>query len=154
MVKNRKCLCCGEEYKYCPDCSRADQLSPSWKAQFCSEPCMTLWLTLTRYNMTRLSKSEAKEIISSLNLKPIDVYAACVQRDYAKVMEEDKKPRRTKKFEPIVEIEPIAESVVETEQSIEVETIDEPVVEQLEEVEKEVAAPTIETHGVVTIENE
>lgn len=148
MVKNRKCLCCGEEYKYCPDCSRADQLSPSWKAQFCSEPCMTLWLTLTRYNMTRLSKSEAKEIISSLNLKPIDVYAACVQRDYAKVMESDKKPRRAKKFDPI------AESVVETEQSIEVETIDEPVVAQLEEVVKEVAEPTIETHEVVTIENE
>lgn len=105
MVKNRKCLACSTSYSYCPDCSRADKLAPTWKAQFCSEDCMSLWMTLTRYNMSRLTKSEAKEIISALTLKPIDVYASCVQRDYAKVFEPAKKSRKIKKLEPIVEVE-------------------------------------------------
>lgn len=107
MVKNRKCLCCSDRYSYCPDCSRADKLAPTWKAQFCSEECMTLWMTLTRYNMGKHSKSEAKEIISVLYLKPIDAYVDCVKRDYAKVMVEEKKSRKIKKVEPIVEIEPM-----------------------------------------------
>lgn len=112
MVKNRQCLACGHKYSYCPDCSRADKLAPSWKSQFCSEECMTLWTTLTKFGMDHMSKSEAKGIISKLNLKPIDAYVGCVQRDYAKVMTEDKKPRRAHKntapiIESVVEIEPV-----------------------------------------------
>lgn len=105
--KNRKCLSCGEKYSYCPSCSRADALEPSWKSEFCSETCVTLWSTLTKYNMEFLSKEEAKGIVSALDLKPIDVYADCVQRDYAKVMEDEKKHNKNKKIEPIVDIEPI-----------------------------------------------
>ena len=103
-AKNRKCLSCGEKFSYCPDCSRTDKLAPSWKAEFCSEPCMTLWTTLTKYNMEFLTKDEAKEIVSNLDIKSIDAYANCVQRDYAKVMEEGKKSRKfIKKIEPMVQ---------------------------------------------------
>ena len=110
--KNRKCLSCQEKYAYCPSCSRSDALEPSWKSEFCSEACMTLWSTLTKYNMDFMSKDEAKEIISGLNLKPIHTYADCVQRDYAKVMKDEKNPYKAqKKIEPIIDevIEPIIE---------------------------------------------
>lgn len=128
MVKNRKCLACQTSYSYCPDCSRADKLAPTWKAQFCSEDCMNLWMALTRYNMSDLTKDEAKEIISSLDLKPIDIYVACVQRDYAKVMAEEKKSRKIKKFEPIVEvIEPIDKPVAE---EVEIPTVHEVVLKE------------------------
>ena len=107
-IKERKCLSCATEYKYCPECSRVDALAPAWKSQFCSESCMTLWTTLTKFGMNRLTKSEAKSIISELDLKPIDTYVNCVKRDYAKVMEPEKKSRRTyKKVEPVVEAAPI-----------------------------------------------
>lgn len=99
--QNRKCICCGEKYSYCPSCSRADALQPSWKSEFCSESCMSLWATLTKYNMEFVTKDEAKEIISMLDLKPIDTYAACVQRDYKKVMVEEKKLRRA--FKPVID---------------------------------------------------
>ena len=80
--------------------------------------------------MNRLTKSEAKDIISNLGLKPIDTYAACVKRDYAKVMAEEKKPRRIKKPEPIIEeIQPAVASV-ETET---VETAPEVVIEKEKE---------------------
>ena len=126
MAKNRKCLACQTSYSYCPDCSRVDKLAPTWKAQFCSEDCMTLWMTLTRYNMSRLTKHEAKEIISSLDLKPIDVYVDCVKRDYAKVMAEEKKSRKAKKPEPVVEVEleqpiVVAEPVAQPEHEVVIE---------------------------------
>ena len=110
MAKNRKCICCGETYSYCPSCSRVDALEPVWKSEFCNESCMSLWDTLTKYNMGFLTKDEAKDIISNLSLKPIGSYVSCVQRDYNKVMAEEKKPRRLiKKIEPVVEPEIITE---------------------------------------------
>lgn len=97
MVKNRQCLACNTKYSYCPDCSSSDKLAPSWKSTFCSESCMTLWTTLTKFGMNKLTKPEAKSIISVLELKPIDAYVKCVQRDYAIVMAEEKKYKKIQK---------------------------------------------------------
>ena len=128
MVKNKQCLSCGTGFSYCPDCSRVDKLKPTWASQFCSESCATLWTTLTKFGMSMISKSEAKEIISSLDLKPVKSYVSCIQRDYAKVMEPEKKPKRGKR----IEIKPIDDFAD---------------IEVVEPVETD--AP-----GVVTIENE
>lgn len=117
---NKQCWCCGEKYSYCPSCSRADSLKPSWASEFCSESCMMLWTTLTKFGMNRLTKSEAKSIILDLDLKPIDTYAICVQRDYDKVMAVEKKSRKVKKIEPVVETELILEQQVEAVKSHEV----------------------------------
>ena len=131
--KNRKCISCSSHYSYCPSCSRVDALAPTWKSEFCSESCMTLWTTLTKYNMEFLTKEEAKDIVSKLELKPIDTYVDCVKRDYAKVMEEDPKPKRGKR----IEVQPVDEVVPET-------VIDEVINAVIDE----------ESHEVVTIENE
>lgn len=149
-IKDRKCLSCATAYKYCPDCSHVDKLAPAWKAQFCSETCMTLWTTLTKFGMNRLTKQEAKEIISSLDLKPIDYYVSCVQRDYAKVMEPEKKPKRGKRIEikPIDEVMDLPKEVVEpiVKELVEIK------VEQPIEVADSVAIEPV--HEVVTQENE
>jgi hypothetical protein len=95
---------------------------------------MTLWTTLTKFGMNHLTKSEAKSIISEIDLKSIESYVPCVQRDYAKVMVEDKKPKRGKR----IEIKPVDES-------IEIEpTVVEPTIESIVE----------ESHEVVLKENE
>ena len=124
---NRQCLCCQTKYNYCPSCSRADAVKPAWFSEFCSEACMTLWSTLTKHNMSMLSKEEAKAIILNLDLKPIDTYVDCVKRDYNKVMAEEKKPKRNKRFE----IKPIDEFI-----SLEPVIVNEvlPVVEESHEV--------------------
>lgn len=155
MVKNKKCLACRTSYSHCPGCSRADRLAPAWKSQFCDEDCMNLWMALTRYNMNILTKNEAKEIISKINLKPIDSYVECVRRDYDKVMAEEKKSRKIKKSAPVVE-EPMADTIVEPvvmpEFVLETAVVELPDVqtEQLEEV----AIPTVaqvETETVETV---
>nr|DAH39509.1 MAG TPA: hypothetical protein [Caudoviricetes sp.] len=104
---NRKCLCCSTRYSYCPSCSRADALLPTWHAEFCSEECMTLWQTATKYNMNKLTKSEAKGIISNLQLKPVSEYVTCVQRDLENILKEEPKPKRGKR----IEVQPIDEFV-------------------------------------------
>lgn len=96
-MKTRKCLSCGTKYNFCPDCSGADRLAPSWKAEFCCEDCKTLWSTATKFNMNKLTKAEAKAIISALKLKPADQYAACLQRDLKNIMPEEPKPKRGKR---------------------------------------------------------
>lgn len=141
-IKERKCLSCATEYKYCPNCSRVDALKPAWASQFCSESCMTLWTTLTKFGMNHLTKSEAKEIISELDLDPIDTYVACVQRDYAKVMAEEKKPKRNRKSEmkildEAMEVKPEVAVPVVTEI---VEIKPEQQIEVAEQVTTEVAA--------------
>lgn len=115
MIKNRKCACCSTTYSYCPDCSTSDKLAPSWKATFCSEDCMTIWTTCTKFNMGKLTKPEAKEIISALSLKPISEYAPCVQRDLGVILKEDPKPRRSRRTEikPIDEVENIEPIFIE-----------------------------------------
>lgn len=142
MANNRKCAACGTKYSYCPSCSRVDALKPAYFSEFCSESCATLWSTLTKYNMELTTKDEAKEIISSLDLKPIDTYAACVKRDYEKVMAEEKKPRKIKRPEPVVEPE---EPTVEPEPT-EVQ-IEQPIVAEFVAIE-----PTV--HEVVLKEDE
>ena len=115
MVKNKQCLACREKFSYCPDCSRVDKLKPTWASQFCSESCATLWTTLTKFGMSMLDKYEAKSIILELNLKPIESYVPCVQRDFGKVMKSEKKSKRGKH----IEIKPVDE-IIDIEQPIEV----------------------------------
>ena len=127
MVKNKQCLSCGTSFSYCPDCSRVDAIKPAWASQFCSEPCAILWATLAKFGMNRLTKSEAKEIISSLNLKPIDVYVDCVKRDYNKVFEPEKKFKRGKRAEmkildEVMDIDPkVVNSIVEESHEVVIE---------------------------------
>ena len=99
-IKSRKCLSCRTSFSYCPDCSRVDALKPSYFSEFCSSECKDLWYTATKFNMNKLTKAEAKTIISALELKPAEQYVACIQRDLKNIMAEEPKPKRARKIEP------------------------------------------------------
>ena len=100
--KDRKCICCGTKYQYCPDCGGHYRFKPTWYSQFCSEECKELWSTATKFNMSMLSKQEAKEVISALTLKDHSEYVECVQRDLKNILGEPE----VKVEEPAVEAEP------------------------------------------------
>lgn len=116
-IKNRTCLACGTKYSFCPDCNGADKIAPTWKSDFCSETCMTLWTTCTKFNLNKLTKPEAKSIISALTLKPIDQYVKCVQRDLGVILKEEPKPKskRAKRSEL-----PVIDEAIPEEQKVEV----------------------------------
>lgn len=144
MVKNKKCLACQKSFSYCPDCSKADALKPAWHSEFCSSDCKTLWSTATKFNMGKLTKAEAKAIISALELKPAEQYVSCIQRDLKNIMAEEPKPKRTRKTEPklpepvatpatIEEVTSVVEPVL-TEEIAPVADVSNEVVNQTEEI--------------------
>lgn len=143
-IKSRKCLSCGKSYDFCPDCRGADRLAPAWKAEFCCSECKDLWSTATKFNMNKLTKAEAKAIISALALKPADQYVACIQRDLKNIMSEEPKaepkPKRGKRAAVTIIDEAIKPEIKEEIK------LPEPVVEPtvLEEI-----APVAEAHEVV-----
>lgn len=102
--RDRQCLCCGTKYSYCPTCS-SDKLKPVWMTEFCSEPCKELFETATKYNLKKLTKSEAKEIIEKLELKEKSAYVNCVQKDLDNILAEE--PAVIQETAPILEEEPI-----------------------------------------------
>lgn len=112
-TKNRKCLSCTTVYAYCPDCSRVDKLAPAWKAQFCCESCKDLWLIATKFNTNNITKEDAKSVILGMDLKPIDAYAPCIQRDLKNIMAEEKRPKRSKRADMKV-----LDEVIDVEQEI------------------------------------
>ena len=142
IKNNKKCLACGTVYTFCPDCFSADRLAPAWRAEFCSSECKDLWSTATKFNMNKLTKAEAKAIISALTLKPADQYVACIQRDLKNIMAEEPKPRRGKRaLMPIID-EAVA-PVIETEINLP-KPVAEPVIEEPTTIEE--VAPVEEIH--------
>ena len=104
--RDRKCLCCGTEYKYCYTCG-IDRLKPTWMTEFCSEVCKELFETATKYNLQKLTKAEAKEIIEKLELKERSEYVECVQKDLEVIMAPEMVEEK-----PVVETAPILEEMV------------------------------------------
>ena len=94
MVSNRKCICCGEKYQYCPSCGN-DRLKETWYSAFCSETCKDLWQTLSKYSMGFINKSQAIKLINTLPLKDKSKYVACVQRDLGKLFEKEVKHNKS-----------------------------------------------------------
>ena len=102
MISNRKCICCGEKYQYCPSCGN-DRLKETWYSAFCSETCKDLWQTLSKYSMGFINKSQAIELINTLPLKDKSKYVTCVQRDLGKLFEKEVKHNKSVKKQVIIE---------------------------------------------------
>ena len=106
--RDRQCLCCGTKYSYCPTCS-TDKLKPIWMTEFCSEPCKELFETATKYNLKKITKDEAKEIIEKIDLKERSAYVDCVQKDLENILAEE--PVVVEEATVTVEEEPVEEDV-------------------------------------------
>jgi hypothetical protein len=101
--RDRQCLCCGTKYSYCPTCG-PDKLKPTWMTEFCSESCKELFETATKYNLKKLTKDEAKNIVEKLELKEKSAYVDCVQKDLENILAEE---AIVNEIAPIVKEEPV-----------------------------------------------
>lgn len=117
--RDRQCLCCGTKYSYCPTCS-TDKTKPTWMTEFCSESCKELFETATKYNMKKITKSEAKEILEILDLKEKSAYVDCVQKDLENILAEEpvaveiavvEEPVIMEEAAPVLVEEPVEETV-------------------------------------------
>ena len=63
----RKCILCGKEYKYCKSCSK-DTKKETWHTLYDTENCKNISKALTDYNFKKITKEEARDILSQCDL--------------------------------------------------------------------------------------
>ena len=102
----RKCIVCGGEYNYCRSCP-SDAKKETWYALYNNENCKNISQALTDYNYNKITKEEAKEMLSTCDLS---IHLSEYYRTKLDVVMA--KPKRTPKVKAEV-IEAIVEAVVE-----------------------------------------
>lgn len=94
MAKYKTCYLCGERYKFCPSCWD-DRNEPVWKNTFHSESCARIFQACVDYNMSLISKEDAKSIIENCDLSKQDSFRKDV-KDTIKLILEDQEKKQTK----------------------------------------------------------
>lgn len=64
---NRKCICCGKEYKYCGNCSAYDNL-PKWMSIYHDANCREIFIVTSDYLAGDISKEEAIDRLDKCDL--------------------------------------------------------------------------------------
>lgn len=108
MAKDKECLVCGKKYKYCPHCNK-NGVVDTWKNTYCSKECRTIFNTCSNYVGNIITKEEAYNIMSGLNIN-MDTISKSVKSTVEDIMtykpviknEEEveqpkRKPRRRRK---------------------------------------------------------
>lgn len=140
MANNRVCGICKKSYKYCPSCA-ADAHRPTWMAVFCSENCREIYNVLDDCRYRSLSKKEAYERLSVVDLSYTDKLPGYFKETLDEILEEGKEKISVEEviLEEIITTPVIVEetfeekNIVIKEQSVEeIETKD----EVIEEIKK------------------
>lgn len=79
MANKRICICCGNEYDYCPHCGDSKNL-PRWMTNYDDEGCHIAFQTVTDYLAGEVTKEAAKVILSDVNLKHRDHFITSVAK--------------------------------------------------------------------------
>ena len=93
MAVIRKCVCCGREYEFCPNCSKANE--PAWKVSFCSETCKELFNVVSAYNAKRIDRAAVNDFIAAHGITDTTKYSEPIR----KVLERNYIPESTPVFE-------------------------------------------------------
>lgn len=130
----RKCIVCGKEYSYCRSCPK-DAKKETWYALYDNENCKNISQALTDYNFNKITKEDAKDILSKcdLSINLMDYYRNTLDVVMAK-------PKRT----PKVKVVDVEEIIVEQESETVVKQ-EEPIEEIKEEAQEEPSGVVIET---------
>lgn len=123
----RKCIVCGKEYSYCKSCPK-DAKKETWYALYDNENCKNISQALTDYNFNKITKEDAKDILSKcdLSINLMDYYRNTLDVVMAK-------PKRTQKVKPVN----VEEVIIEQEPAVIVVEQEEAVVEIKEEAVEE-----------------
>ena len=103
---NRVCKTCGESYSFCPTCAGVTA-TEKYRTMFCSKNCRDVFHTLSKYTIGVVTKDEAKEVLSSLDLSKQGKFSEQIKTDVEEIMGTNKKSFKKKIIE-----EPIVEDVI------------------------------------------
>ena len=71
-MAERKCLCCGKVYDYCPNCSKSS--STPWKINFDTESCKELFNAISAFNMNLINEESVKKVVDKYSIVDYSIY--------------------------------------------------------------------------------
>lgn len=116
----RKCVLCGNEYEYCPNCTK-DRNKPTWYKLFDGENCHGIFNALNDYNFNLATKEDTQKILSKYDLSMS--FNDHFRNEINEVMtgSEEIKVKKTKQSKKIEEVEEIKEELqAEIEPEVEI----------------------------------
>ena len=64
----RKCLICGKDYVYCPQCHKGNP-DETWKYNYDDKKCLNIFDVLSAYAFGHIDQKTAKSRLNALNIK-------------------------------------------------------------------------------------
>lgn len=84
----RKCIVCGKEYYYCPNCAN-DSSKPTWMFIFHDDNCREIYKIASGYIGNVYSKEIAKKMISKCDLSDKDNFENSVKNALSEILKDD-----------------------------------------------------------------
>ncbi len=85
----RKCLICGTEYDYCPNCKKYSHL-PRWMFSYHDENCKNIGTALNDYKAKNKTPIEVKRVLESTDLSNIDSFKPVFKDMINEILDIDK----------------------------------------------------------------
>lgn len=103
MAKNNhKCIVCGKEYRYCPNCSEYDKM-PRWMSMFCGDNCHDIFQVACDFENGDITKEEAVNKLNMLDLSSRKIYKDSLKNSIDKIFGNNINDIKEKHTEPKVE---------------------------------------------------
>ena len=76
-------ICCVDktQYVFCPHCGGSYNPNEMWKVTFCSKNCKSIYETCNAYANNQIKASEAKDILSRLDLSKIELFPNGIKKN-------------------------------------------------------------------------
>lgn len=108
MKNNRKCIVCGKEYSYCPNC-HGDYGKEYWHVNYCDENCKKIYEACAGYSAKQYDKEATAKRLMACDLSGLNHFDEIVKQIINEVMpknvpannqnrEQNKKYRSQKKI--------------------------------------------------------
>ena len=99
MAHERKCFCCGAEYKYCGQGCAGEDPRETWRFLFDSENCRDVYEIWQSVRGNEISRSDAAKVFKSMNIKKIVAADTMVSKDIKQILKENEEDKHYNKAE-------------------------------------------------------
>lgn len=104
MSHIRKCICCGVEYEYCPNCN-SDSRYPKWMVSYDTESCKDVFNVVSGYNMGIISADSVKGVLNKYSITDYSKYKDSIAKVLKEITKANEQP--VKADEPAKVNEPV-----------------------------------------------
>lgn len=115
--KNSTCIICGQKYHLCIACERKHANWKPWRAFVDKENCYNIYKILNDYNYNKITKVEARKLLSEVDLSKLDTFKERIKAQINEILKVEKisRPCRSKKNKIEEQQEEVVEEIVEIE---------------------------------------